>query len=204
MKNFIVLDTETCGGMAKPLVYDLGYTIADNVGEVIKTRSYVIKETFDNECLFNTAYYKDKRPLYLERLETKYSKLIKLKYALIQLLKDIKRYEVETLYAYNSRFDVRAIMSSVERFGLKSNPATEIADIMELIGGITDTEDYQNFCEENGFMTKHKKPKPQKKAETLYRYLTNNPDYEEEHTALEDSKIELAILMEALKNETAS
>ena len=47
-------------------------------------------------------------------------------------------------------------------------------------------------------MTKHKRPRPQKKAETLFRYLTNNPNYTEEHTALEDSKIELFILLTAL------
>ena len=47
-------------------------------------------------------------------------------------------------------------------------------------------------------MTNHKTPQPQKKAETLYRYLTNNVGYEEEHTGLEDSLIELQILMTAL------
>ena len=47
-------------------------------------------------------------------------------------------------------------------------------------------------------MTKQKKPQPQQKAETLYRYLTDNVDYEEEHTGLEDSLIELQILMTAL------
>ena len=36
------------------------------------------------------------------------------------------------------------------------------------------------------------------KAETLYRYLTDNVDYEEEHTGLEDSLIELEILLTAL------
>ena len=76
--------------------------------------------------------------------------------------------------------------------------ADGIADIMEVISGITETEDYQEFCRLNGFMTKHRRPRPQMKAETLYRYLTKNKDYEEEHTGLEDSLIELAILMTAL------
>ena len=47
-------------------------------------------------------------------------------------------------------------------------------------------------------MTTQETPKPQKKAETLYRYLTKNVDFLEEHTGLEDSKIELFILTQAL------
>lgn len=196
MKRIIVLDTETCGGMSAPLVYDLGYTIAEN-GAEIKTRSYTIKETFNNKPLFETAYYKEKRPLYEERLESNYSKLIALKYALIQLKKDIKKYGVDEIYAYNSSFDNRALKSTIEKFNLNIE-LQQITDIMNYIDGITENDNYKNFCETNGFMTRHKKPRPQKKAETLFRYLTQNPSYTEEHTALEDSKIELFILNKAL------
>ena len=63
---------------------------------------------------------------------------------------------------------------------------------------ITKSQDYKDFCESNGYMTAHKTPQPQKKAETLYRYLTNNTDFNEEHTGLEDSLIELEILITAL------
>ena len=40
--------------------------------------------------------------------------------------------------------------------------------------------------------------KPQTKAETLFRYITNNNDFIEDHMALEDSQIELYILKVAL------
>jgi NAD-dependent SIR2 family protein deacetylase len=69
---------------------------------------------------------------------------------------------------------------------------------MDYINPIISTENYKEFCKTNGFMTKHKRPQPQKKAETLYRYLTNNIDFVEEHTGLEDSLIELEILLTAL------
>ena len=51
-------------------------------------------------------------------------------------------------------------------------------------------------CVANGYMTKANKP--QIKAETLFRYITNNNDFIEDHMALEDSRIELDILMRAL------
>lgn len=195
----IVLDTETANGFKEPLVYDLGYIVATDEGEILKTRSYIIKEVYDNKKLFKSAYYKDKRPLYETRLKSKYCKKVNLAFALYQLTKDMKKYGIDK-FAYNSQFDKNAILCTMTHFNKTiHNPIKNgIFDIMEYIKPITETEDYKTFCEVNGFMTKHKKPRCQKKAETLYRYLTNNPTYEEEHTALEDSKIELQILLNAL------
>ena len=43
-----------------------------------------------------------------------------------------------------------------------------------------------------------------KTAEAVYAYITGNPEYSEEHTALEDSKIEAAILFEAWKRDVTA
>lgn len=203
----IVLDTETCGGLSTPIVYDFGYVIADADGNIVKERSYTIKQTYDNADLFATAYYKEKRPLYERRLASGYAKRVYMGYALYMLAKDMEKYGVnaDDLYAYNSSFDIRALRNSADKFKSKVNPATNISDIWKGYADkyITNTQDYIDFCVENGFMTKHKTPRPQEKAETLFRYLTGNADYEEEHTALEDSKIELDILMECLRRARA-
>lgn len=196
----IVLDTETCNGFASPLVYDFGYVIATDTGDIVKTRSYVIKEIYDNRPLFETAYYAAKRPLYEQRLKSGYSKKVPFAYAMYQLKRDMKKYGIDK-FAYNSRFDNNALQTTMQRLNkTKQNPLenSEIIDIMKFIDKITETEDYQEFCAKNGFMTKHRKPRAQKKAETLFRYLTQDPEYNEEHTALEDSKIELFILITAL------
>ena len=58
---------------------------------------------------------------------------------------------------------------------------------------IAKTPTYKEFCFENGFVTKHKTPRPQVKAETLYRYITQNIDFIESHTALKDVMIEKEI-----------
>ena len=52
---------------------------------------------------------------------------------------------------------------------------------------------YIQFCQENGYMTKHKRPRPQMKAEVIYKYITHNTDFEESHTGLEDVLIEKEI-----------
>ena len=51
---------------------------------------------------------------------------------------------------------------------------------------------YIEFCEEHNFLTKN--GRPQATAESIYAFITNNPDYKEEHTALEDVEIETEIM----------
>lgn len=199
--KLLVLDTETLG-VFDPSVYDLGYLIYDTESKkVIVERDYITQEIYDNPSKMKTAYYANKMPIYEDRLASGYCKKTKWTYALRVLQRDINKYNVETLYAYNSPFDTKAIARTCELLKAKNPTANGICDIWKGLTDphITETQEYKDFCKKNGFMTKHKKPKCQAKAETLYRYLTRNVDYEEQHTALEDSKIELAILLKALE-----
>ena len=194
----IVLDTETIS-LEKPFVYDLGYVIVNDNGDIIAKKSYVISQVWNNKELFATAYYADKKPLYYARLKSGYSKKVGWGHAMRYLANDIKKYGITEIYAYNSKFDSRALNFMCAWYKVVNGlGGIEIQDIMNFIKPITKSQDFVNFCENNGYMTNHKTPQPQKKAETLYRYLTNNVDYEEEHTGLEDSLIELQILMTAL------
>lgn len=197
--KLLVLDTETLG-LADPRVYDLGYIIYDTeTEEVVCSRDYIIKQVYDNNELMQSAYYYNKRPIYEQRLADGYCKKVYWGVALRILEKDLMRYAPDGMWAYNSPFDFKAINKTCQEYNSKVNPAADgILDIMNVIGVITETDDYKEFCRRNGFMTRHKRPQPQRKAETLYRYLTGQTDYIEEHTALEDSKIELEILLKAL------
>lgn len=196
----LILDTETIS-LDKPFVYDLGYTIADADGNIIAKKSYVITQIWNNKELFATSYYAAKKPLYISRLKSKYSKKVSWGNAMRYLANDIKKYGVTEIFAYNSKFDTRALNFMCAWYKVVNGlGGIQIKDIMKYIAPITETEDYKNFCESNGYMTAHKIPQCQKKAETLYRYLTKNVDFTEEHTGLEDSLIELEILMVALGN----
>lgn len=198
--KLLVLDTETLG-VFDPSVYDLGYLIYDTeTQKVVVARDYITQEIYDNPSKMKTAYYANKMPIYESRLASGYCKKTKWTYILRMLQRDINKYEPYNLYAYNSAFDTRAIAKTCEIFGTKNPTANGIVDIWKGLTDphITETQEYKDFCKKNGFMTKHKKPKCQAKAETVYRYLRNQVDYEEEHTALEDSKIELEILLKAL------
>ena len=197
----LVLDTETLG-VCDPSVYDLGYLIYDDIDGIIIARDYITKEIYEQTERMSSAYYANKLPIYEERLADGYCKKTKWAYALRMLQRDINKYKPDGIYAYNSRFDTRSIAKTCEELGVRKNPTADgITDIWKGLTDphITETESYKEFCRVNGFMTRHKKPRCQAKAETVYRYLMGQTDYVEEHTALEDSKIELAILLKALE-----
>ena len=55
--------------IARPLIYDIGWTICDRNGEIYDKKQFLIAETFAVPSVFNTAYYAEKRPIYLEMLQ---------------------------------------------------------------------------------------------------------------------------------------
>ena len=198
--KILVLDTETLG-VADPRVYNLGWLVYDTAdGKVISARDYLIKELYDNSELMNSAYYANKIPLYEEMLADGKCRRIKWGYALRRLAREMKG--VDGIYAFNSGFDVRSIAKTCELLKSKNPTADGISDIWKGMANpiITSTREYQEFCKANGKMTKHKTPRCRENAETLFAYLTGNPSYVEQHTALADCEIELAILLAALGN----
>ena len=52
--------------IARPLIYDIGWRIIDAKGNIYSQHSFLIQETFFVPSVFNTAYYKEKRPLYMD------------------------------------------------------------------------------------------------------------------------------------------
>ena len=57
---------------------------------------------------------------------------------------------------------------------------------------VAETSSYQNYCEEHQLFTDSGNYSTT--AEALFRYITDNADFEEAHTALADSVIETNIL----------
>lgn len=91
--------------IAKPLVYDIGWVITDRKGEVIKRQNFLIQETFFVPAVFNTAYYRDKRPIYMELLEKGEISAGLWNEVCEILLEDLKTVDLVT--AYNAAFDFK-------------------------------------------------------------------------------------------------
>ena len=208
-KYFIVLDTETCPcdkdyeevTPFNMFVYDIGWAVVDKHGNVYETKSYINRDIFfDEKMLMDSAYYKDKLPRYYEDIKNGTRKVATWYNIRKDLADTMKKYNTHTICAHNARFDdgatkntQRWLTKSKFRYFFPKN--TIIWDSMKMaLDVIAKTPTYKEFCFENGFVTKHKTPRPQVKAETLYRYITQDVDFIESHTALEDVMIEKEIV----------
>lgn len=191
--NILVFDTETIA-LEKQFIYNLGYCVVNPDGKVIHKRNMIIRQVYDNKMLFATAYYADKRPLYTNYMKSRQAEKVSWGEACRLMCKDIKEYHITDGFAFNSSFDVRAFYFNHLFFRNKRRPldGIKVHDIMNYIKVFTETEEYKAFCKANGFVCKNNRVK--RTAESCYAFITKNPNYKEEHTALEDSLIEAVIL----------
>ena len=209
--KFIVIDTETVDvtkrkdGKPNPsnaLVYDAGWVVADADGTIYERRSFANLDVLARRELMETAYYADKLPLYWSGLNVDWLP-VDTKTIWRTLAADCKEYGVKELYAYNSRFDEQALNSTIRHMsnGWRNFFApykTVWRDVWAMAGEtICATKKYVKWCDANGFLTASGNPSTS--AETVYRYICGNVRFEEQHTALSDAEIELAILLKVRK-----
>lgn len=128
---FLVLDCETAtlpfvGNMeltteqkkmvsiSKPLIYDLGWKIIDRKLNVYAQHSILIQETFFVPAVFNTAYYREKRPQYMEKYKA--GDIVSMQWnEAIKLLIEELQY-VKYCTAYNAMFDFKKAIPFTEAY----------------------------------------------------------------------------------------
>lgn len=230
-------------GIAKPLIYDIGWVLCKNDGTVKKRVSYLVQETFFVPQVFNTAYYAEKRPMYMDKL-TKGEIVPKLWNDIAaELLRDCRK--AKFVSAYNAMFDFVKAIPFTEKYikALYSDDYNKWEKdqryACECIAN--GDEEYKNYCKKfsdekdltsfelrgekfpvvdiwrisceyivNNFEYKDTCARLpmitasgryfKTSAETVYRYINDDYDFDEEHTALSDATIENEILRMAAKN----
>ena len=197
--NIVVFDTETTS-IDKPFCYNIGYVIYDTDNEVVLTeKEFVVEQVWHNPMLFTTAYYSNKREIYIDRMRARKIVMDKFGYITQTMIRDFKYYDVQVAYAYNSPFDKKVFEYNCEWFKC-NNPFddVEIKDIMNFTHSfIAFTDAYQDFCEKFERFTES--GNYSSNAENMYQYISGNTEFLEEHTALADSRIELEILLHCIK-----
>lgn len=196
--NICVFDTETTS-LEKPFVYNIGYIILDEDFKPLVKRDFIVEQVWHNYPLFCSAYYADKREIYISRMKGKTVEMRKFGFILRTMFTDFEKYKIENAYAYNAPFDEKVFNFNCDWFRT-NNPfeSVKIFDVRGFVHNfISNTADFQNFCERNSFFTESGHYSTT--AETLFRYLDNNIDFNEEHTALADSEIESKILQKCIE-----
>lgn len=203
--KIMMIDTETTNDIDCPIVYDVGFSIFDLEGNTYAERSYVNADIFLDKNLMQYAYFVDKVPQYWEEIKAGDRRLAKWYTITREINELMQKYNVEILCAHNARFDYRS-MHLTQRYITTSKwrwvfpfGTFEWWDTLKMARAILkDNDDYTRFCFDNNFVTKNNRV--QYTAEVIYRWLSNNVDFAEKHTGLEDVRIERQIF-EFLINE---
>jgi len=199
--NIIVFDTETIG-LEKCFCYDIGYIVVNVESKnVLAKNEFIIEQVWNNKQLFETAYYCDKKELYVSKMRGRKAKLVNWGYAITQVIKDIKNFNVEGIYAYNSNFDTKVIDFNAEWY--KTRNFLDYAPIFDIWGYTSElitselANDYVEFCEKNALISES--GNIQNNADSWGKFF-NGLEWNEEHTALSDTEIESKILLYCFEN----
>lgn len=190
---YCTLDTETVGGASAPTgMYNLGCVIHDKDGNIFATTSMLVMEHYDK--IKDDDYAKNNFHIYAERLSNGTMSAVATEAEAVNVVRNLcKMYNVKYVMAYNSAFD---FTKTICRELLND---FEFIDIyLMALQTITHLKKYAKFCLDNELYSKSKKSLATS-AESVYAFITDNADYTEEHTALSDAMIEMAIFIRCLK-----
>ena len=204
----LVLDTETANtltdeygnlDMTNVLVYDCGWSVVDTQGNIYEERSFVNRDIFCEEReLMRSAYYSKKIPQYVAEIQAGLRTMADTYEIRQHMLADMEMYGITEVVAHNARFDLNALNTTL-RWQTKSQfrywfpYGTDIWDTMKMARDVIHKmPTYRKFCEANNLMTKNGRLSTT--AESLYKFITDDPSFVESHTGLEDVQIEREIM----------
>ena len=201
---FLTIDTETANNIDNPFVFDIGGAIHDKQGNVMETFSFIVKEVFYGmPDLMAECFYQSKLPMYRAQIEQGFRQVKSWYEIRTHIHKLCDKYSVKAIIAHNMRFDYRSTnttqryltYSRYRYFFPKDIPLWDTLSMAR--DTIVKQKTYIRFCENNGYCMKNGKPRAT--AEILYRYITNDVNFTESHTGLEDVLIEKEIFVKCIR-----
>lgn len=202
-KLFLMVDTETFSEIPNdfqhPICYDVGLAVIDKMGNVYAQYSFVVADTFLGMAeKAATAYYADKFPQYHKDIREGKRKVCT--FETIQKVANalLEKWHITDVAAHNAKFDCTSLNYTTKFLGIGNSFFLQYVEWWDTLQMVYDTiyqqKFYQDFCRENGYMTRHKNPKCQMKAEVIYKFMIHDNNFVESHTGLEDVLIEKEIL----------
>lgn len=210
-KYGLVIDTE---GYSNQPFYNIGWSVIDLENlKIVETFSGVIPEKLSDNLTEKTKRIIDRNPaneylaeMYYKNLmdilkgfNTKYTYVPSSRGMYQRLLNVIKKYSIRDVFAFNFPFDKGAFKRTFPEKCFEN--LDNILTFHDIQTAIFYTHcfnfNYIEWAIINGFVTE--KGNIQTTAETIYKYVFNNLDFQEEHTALNDVLIETELLFKALE-----
>lgn len=212
-KYIMFIDVETIGSLyvsESVLPFEIGMKVVDTENmKIVKEKSYLVRKFFNNRYIMLSTFSATKYPEYLKKVDTdKRYKLMSVNDISKDIEKIAQRYNIKVMTAHNGNFDKTAMARLFDDFGV-DNPFENIdlLDTLELSKVITFSKDYANYCiahkdrlndmKESCFITNSGRVRVT--AQAIYCYITNNSQFQEAHTGLEDIDIEIEIFKKSLE-----
>lgn len=204
--NIIVFDTETAGVKTQSLL-NVGYVIVDlNLStftyQTKVKRDYVMRNVYNNtQWMRNDMFVGDDKLLAIKNnIEHKGAVLRSQKQVFAQMARDLQKHNVTFGYGYNCQFDTDKFIKTSTEYGL-NNPLEHIT-VLDLWGyayhQICLSSEYLQFCNDNNLRTNSGQYIPTS-VEGVTKFLNNDVNFVEDHTALSDVMWELRILCECAR-----
>lgn len=184
--------------MKNALAYDLGGMVVDTKGRIYEKFSIVNSDIFFGQPdLMESAYYAKKLPQYHAGIENGSRTVMNFWEMRAYINELFEAYNIKIVCAHNARFD-KNTLDVTARFCSRSMVryffpyGTEWWDTLKMARSVMHKmPTYRKFCEANNYITKNGQLSAT--AENLYRFITKDNNFVENHTGLEDVEIEVEI-----------
>ena len=200
VKKFLVLDVETIGVDDRG-IFDIGYIICDKLGNKFIKRSYLVKEVFLDMSRMRKAFYFKKYPQYLQGLNDNEFQIETWENIMREMYSLIKEYDIKVISAYNLQFDLGALQYTNKELRGKDFEMFKHIEKLCIWGMSAETicqqKTFRKQIQKREILTASKKFLSTS-AETVYKYITQNWEFEESHTGLADVEIEVEILAKCI------
>lgn len=215
-KYYLVFDCEGTDDKAtfgdgkhdKPQVpYDLSGVVMERNGNIVDRFAFLCEEVFTDCKLMDSAYYKRKMPEYLRRLANGEIEPMTASDIFTAMAELVDQWGLDDMWAYNADYDMNALRNLFAKYRRKHGFDREAAekvlalrprDIMTAaVETLVGPRKYYNFVKENNLFSA--KGNVKYGAEIMYRFITGQMDFIEEHKGLDDAIIESEILVRVFK-----
>lgn len=176
MKNkYIILDTETKTVNGNIYAYAVGFMVVDRYNRIYEQWEFLIKETIQDYKI-NLDKYVDS-PVIIASAKS-------VKRLLLRLISD---YDIKAIIAHNAPHDKTALNNTLGG-----------VDIVPWL--CTYRTALKTVCNYKTYPYKTKTGLPSATAENLYRYIKNQDDFIQTHTALDDCMVCYAIYLKEYRS----